>query len=122
MWYAFNMKANHKPAKAAKAATLAPVTLPVVALTEVQLVTIEELSHVRRHVRVLKARGDELGAEIKGWLRGSGGGVYKGVLKASVSERAGQRKVDLARLATEFPEAYAACVSDGNTAEVLTLH
>ena len=120
------MTANHKTAPAATATAVADPTAtptPVVVLTASQVVIVDELKHVRRHVKTLEGREKELGAEVKGWLRGSGGGVGPdGELLASVAERAGRRTIDYARLASDFPEAYAACVGQGNAAEVLTLH
>lgn len=110
------MTSNHKPA------TAAPTAPAVTVLTATQMVTVDELRHVKRHVRTLEARKDELTAEVKGWIRESGGGVDSdGVLVATISERAGRRNVDLARLAKDFPAAYAACVSAGSAQEVLTL-
>ena len=120
MCYAFIMKANHKSAEAAPAV---PATKPVTQLNESQAVTVDELKHVRRHVKTLKARDEELTAEVKGWIRGTSGGVNAdGELLASVSDRAGRRTIDYARLAKDFPAAYAACVGEGNPSEVLVLH
>ena len=104
--------------------TTEPVAKKVpVTLTESQAVTVDELKHVRKHVKVLKAREVELSTEVKGIVRGTAGAVDKdGVLVASVSDRAGRRTVDMARLATDFPDAYAACVALGNASEVLVLH
>jgi hypothetical protein len=114
------MTANHKSAEAAPAV---PATKPVVVLSQSQAVTVDELKHVRRHVKTLEGREKELSVEVKGWIRGSGGGVNAdGELVASVADRAGRRVIDYARLAKDFPDAYAACVSIGNAAEVLTLH
>jgi predicted phage-related endonuclease len=116
--------ANHKSAPAAATTVPAvPAPAPVVVLTPSQVVSVEELGHVKRHIRTLEHRKEELSGEIKGVLRGTGGGVDDhGVLLASVAERAGRRSVDLARLALDFPKAYEACVSMGSPSEVLTLH
>ena len=104
------------------AATTSTTAVPPVTLNESQVVIVDELRHVKRHVRILEARKEELTAEVKGWIRESGGGVDSdGVLIASITTREGQRTVDLARLARDFPAAYAACVAKGSMQEVLSL-
>lgn len=109
------------PASPATPSTPAPA--PVVQLTQSQIVALEELRTLKAHQRTLKARDEELTEELKGVLRGSGGGVDEnGVLLASVSDRAGRRSVDYGRLASRYPDAYKDTVSVGNDSEVLTLH
>lgn len=97
-------------------------TAKPVELNESQYATATELHFVKKHIRTLDARKTELTEELKGVVRGTGGGTYDGALVVSVADRAGRRQVDLARLLAAYPEAYAACVSEGSPSEVLTVH
>jgi hypothetical protein len=82
---------------------------------------LEELRNARGAIRAWKLTADALTAELKAYLRGADGTVG-GALVIVQTERAGSRRVDYARLATEFPDAYQACVSTTKPSLTFTVH
>lgn len=79
---------------------------------------VEEIAIARRNQKEWKAYEDARKATLKRFLAGRIGTV-KGRVVVAIQKRKGARTVDYDRLMREFPEAYAACVSIGDTTEVL---
>lgn len=92
-----------------------------VEVTDEQANEIAMLKAARKNTAAWEARRDELNAKIKNLLAGAKGALHNGRVLAEVSERGGRRSVDLDLLKARWPEAYAACVSEGKRQKVLSL-
>ena len=90
----------------------------VVELPQEYAQMVEEIAIARRNEKEWKSYEDSRKASLKRFLAGRIGTV-KGKVVCAVSTKKGNRTVDYDRLIREFPDASAACVSVGNSVEVL---
>lgn len=92
-----------------------------VTLTAEQANDVAMLKAARKNTAAWKQRRDELTAKVKDMLAGAKGAMHNGQVVAEIDSRGGRRSVDLDLLKARWPEAYAACVTEGNRQSVLTL-
>ena len=90
-------------------------------ITDEQAEDVGYLKAARSNTRGWETRRDELTAKVKGVLGDAKGAIHKGRVVAEVTERGGRRTVDLDALKARFPDAYAACVTEGKTQRVLNI-
>jgi hypothetical protein len=94
----------------------------ILALDPVQAAVVRELQFVKAEKKRLADRDEFLTGEVKKILGKHKGATVLGKLLVSLTPRAGRRTADMTKLATDYPEAFAACVTKGADVQVLHFH